>query len=102
MARPNKLSDAEVETGLGGLSGWSLAEGKLHKEFHFADFVAAFGFMASAALMAEKLDHHPEWCNVYNRVVVDLSTHDAGGITSLDFDLAARFDSAAKLDAAAG
>ncbi|MGE5152693.1 MAG: 4a-hydroxytetrahydrobiopterin dehydratase [Bdellovibrio bacteriovorus] len=71
---------------------WSLAEGKLHKVFVFQDFVHAFGFMTSAALVAESMNHHPEWCNVYNRVTVDLRTHDAGGITELDFALARRLE----------
>jgi 4a-hydroxytetrahydrobiopterin dehydratase len=71
---------------------WSLAEGKLHKVFAFQDFVHAFGFMTSAALAAESMNHHPEWCNVYNRVTVNLRTHDAGGITELDFALARRLE----------
>ena len=88
MARPAKLTEAELERGLAELDGWSLVEGKLHREFRFADFSGAFGFMTRAALVAEKLDHHPEWSNVYNRVVVDLTTHDAGGLTELDLRLA--------------
>ena len=72
--------------------GWEVVDGKLHRELGFDDFVAAFGFMASVAIVAEKMNHHPEWSNVYSRVTVDLSTHDAGGITELDFDLAERID----------
>jgi len=87
-----KLSDAEVQTRLAQLPSWSLKAGKLHREYQFADFVAAFGFMAKVALVAEKRDHHPEWFNVYNKVVVDLTTHDAGGISAKDFDLAAVMD----------
>jgi 4a-hydroxytetrahydrobiopterin dehydratase len=87
MSRPARLSDAEISARLAALPGWSLAGGKLRREFVFRDFSEAFGFMARAALAAEKLDHHPDWSNVWNRVVVDLSTHDAGGITVLDFDL---------------
>ena len=81
-------------------SPWALAEDKLHKVFGFSDFVTAFGFMSSTALIAEAMNHHPEWCNVYNRVTVDLSTHDAGGLTELDFELARRMD--ALTDPAAG
>ena len=69
--------------------GWSVVGGKLHRELQFADFVAAFSFMTRVALLAEKLDHHPEWFNVYNRVVIDLCTHDAGdAITKADVELA--------------
>lgn len=71
---------------------WSVVDDKLHKVFEFRDFVAAFGFMSSAALIAESMSHHPDWSNVYNRVTVNLSTHDAGGITELDFELARRMD----------
>ena len=74
------------------LPGWELDEGKLHREFLFDDFVAAFGFMSCAALIAEKMDHHPEWSNVYNRVDVRLTTHDAGGVTELNFELACRMN----------
>jgi len=72
------------------LPGWSLAGGKLHRAFRFPDFARAFAFMSAAALHAEKLDHHPEWSNVYDRVTVDLVTHDAQGVTELDFELAGR------------
>jgi len=89
MTRPARLSDAEIQTRLASLPGWSLAAGKLRREFRFADFSEAFGFIARAALAAEKMDHHPEWSNVWNRVTVELSTHDAGGLTALDFELAA-------------
>jgi 4a-hydroxytetrahydrobiopterin dehydratase len=87
MANP-KLDAAEVATRLTAISGWTLHGGKLHREYKFADFVDAFGFMASAALVAERLNHHPEWQNVWSTVVVDLTTHDAGGITAKDFELA--------------
>jgi 4a-hydroxytetrahydrobiopterin dehydratase len=83
-----KLSDDAILAGLDDLDGWSLADEKLHREFRFRNFVTAFGFMTSAAIEAEKMDHHPEWFNVYNKVVVQLTTHDAGGITELDFQLA--------------
>ena len=90
MARPSKLSDPELAAALAQLPGWAVEAGKLHREFGFPSFVEAFGFMTSAALVAEQLNHHPEWFNVYNRVVVDLTTHDAGGLTSLDVALAKR------------
>ncbi len=87
-----KLTDAEIRGQLEGLSGWTVENEKLHKEFQFDSFVDAFGFMARVALMAESMNHHPEWFNVYNRVTVDLATHDAGGISALDFELAKRVD----------
>jgi 4a-hydroxytetrahydrobiopterin dehydratase len=83
-----KLSDAEIAAALEGLDGWSRDGDKLLREFRFADFVAAFGFMAGAALVAERMNHHPEWFNVYGTVRVHLATHDAGGITSKDLELA--------------
>jgi 4a-hydroxytetrahydrobiopterin dehydratase len=94
-----KLTEAEIAERLARLNAgldvpWILETGKLHKVFRFPDFVAAFGFMTRAALIAESMNHHPEWCNVYSRVVVDLSTHDAGGITALDFELAQRMEAA--------
>lgn len=84
----DKLDHTVIEAKLLDIPGWELREGKLHREFRFDDFVRAFGFMSAAAIVAEKMDHHPEWCNVYNKVTVDLTTHDAGGITELDFELA--------------
>ena len=88
MARPAKLGDEEVRQRVRALPGWEIKEGKLHRSFVFADFAAAFAFMTDVAREAEALDHHPEWCNVYNRVVMDLVTHEPPGITALDFDLA--------------
>ncbi len=82
------LSEQELGSAVAALSGWSIENGKLHREFRFANFVRAFSFMSAVALVAEKRDHHPEWFNVYGRVVVDLTTHDAGGITQNDVDLA--------------
>lgn len=97
MAR-QKLSEQEMESSLGQLPGWTIQNGKLHREYKFSDFPHAFGFMAIAAVNIEKRNHHPEWFNVYNRVVVDLTTHDAGGITSNDVELARLLDGiAAKL-----
>lgn len=87
-----KLSDAEISTLLEGLSDWKIENGKLHKEFQFDSFVEAFGFMARVALIAESMNHHPEWFNVYNRVTIDLATHDVGGISALDFELAQKVD----------
>jgi 4a-hydroxytetrahydrobiopterin dehydratase len=92
MARPSKLSETELSADLADLPGWAVEAGKLHREYSFPSFVEAFGFMASVALVAEQLNHHPEWFNVYNRVVVDLTTHDAGGLTSLDVTLARRMN----------
>ena len=90
MARPKKLEPGEIDERMKGLAGWDIKGGKLHREFTFKDFVDAFRFMTGAAFEAERLQHHPEWSNVYNRVTVDLTTHDANGITTLDFDLAQR------------
>ena len=89
------MSTVQIEAGLSELDGWSLVEGKLEREFKFRDFVTAFGFMSSAALVAESMNHHPEWFNVYNRVKVQLTTHDASGITALDFKLAAKMNALA-------
>jgi len=91
MARP-RLAEDELTRALAGLPGWSLADGKLHREYVFADFSAAFGFMTRVALEAERMNHHPEWSNVWNRVVVDLVTHDSGGITASDVTLAKKMD----------
>jgi len=86
------LDEAAVEKSLEELPGWELDGGKLYREFQFDDFNAAFGFMSRVALAAEAADHHPEWFNVYNRVRVHLTTHDAGGITEKDLALAARMN----------
>jgi 4a-hydroxytetrahydrobiopterin dehydratase len=91
-----KLTDANISSAVATLPGWKVANAKLHREYKFPDFAHAFGFMATAAPLIEKMGHHPEWANVYNRVTVDLSTHDAGGITQKDFDLAALLESIAK------
>jgi 4a-hydroxytetrahydrobiopterin dehydratase len=92
MARPTQLADPDIAGRLKALPGWTLEAGKLHKAFTFKDFVEAWSFMTAVALAAEAMGHHPEWSNVYNRVIVDLSTHDAGGLTTLDFDLAAKME----------
>ncbi len=87
------LSPAQIAALDTDLPAWSLREGKLHRELRFADFSAAFGFMARVALAAESLGHHPEWCNVWNRVTINLTTHDTGGLSNLDVELARRIDS---------
>ena len=89
-----KLDSNEIREALAGLEGWSLDEARpaIAKTFAFKDFNAAFGFMSRAALAAEKLDHHPEWSNVYRTVEVVLTTHDSGGVTALDIELARRMD----------
>ncbi|MEZ4438147.1 MAG: 4a-hydroxytetrahydrobiopterin dehydratase [Polyangiaceae bacterium] len=92
MARPKKLTDAELERGLADLPQWSLVDGKLHRELSFADFNEAFGFMTRVALHAEAMNHHPEWFNVWATVKIDLRTHDADGITELDLRLARVID----------
>jgi 4a-hydroxytetrahydrobiopterin dehydratase len=95
VTRPTKIGAAAA---LAQLPGWSAAEGRdaITRTFKFADFNAAFGWMTRIALAAEKLDHHPEWFNVYSRVDVLLATHDAGGVTELDLQLAKIMDAAAK------
>lgn len=87
-----KLSNEQIQEHLRALSAWTVKDEKLHRELSFPDFVQAFGFMSSVALVAERMDHHPEWSNVYGRVVIDLTTHDAGGITERDFELARRIE----------
>lgn len=87
-----KLTDQERADALRGLPEWKVAQEKLHREYKFPDFAHAFGFMAAAAVVIEKMNHHPEWLNVYNRVTVDLTTHDAGGITENDVKLAKLLD----------
>jgi 4a-hydroxytetrahydrobiopterin dehydratase len=81
-------TEAEIQKAIEELGSWTVESGKLHREYRFRDFVQAFGFMAQVALLAERAAHHPEWFNVYNRVVIDLTTHEAGGITQKDLDLA--------------
>lgn len=90
MTRPEKLDYARIDSELANTPGWELRDGKLCREFKFPDFVQAFGFMARLALVAEKMDHHPEWSNVYSTVSVAMSTHDVQGLSILDFDFARR------------
>jgi 4a-hydroxytetrahydrobiopterin dehydratase len=92
MAEVVKLSEHEVKERLAKLPNWEHADGKLRRTFTFPSFVEAFGFMTQVALVAEALQHHPEWFNVYNRVVVDLATHDVSGVSALDFELASKMN----------
>jgi 4a-hydroxytetrahydrobiopterin dehydratase len=91
--RPARLSEEQIKAELANLNGWSVKNGKLHKDFVFANFIDAFGFMLKASLHIEKMNHHPEWFNVYNKLSVDLTTHDAGGITQNDINLAKTLNS---------
>ena len=88
-----RLSQAEIEQELKNLPGWKIVNEKLHKEFQFESFNQAFGFMTRSAMEIEKMNHHPEWFNVYNKLIVDLTTHDAGGITENDIKLAKTLNS---------
>jgi len=85
-----KLSKQDVRVGLRTLDGWRMVKGHLHRVFEFKDFTQAFGFMKRVALAADKMDHHPDWSNAYNKVTVALSTHSAGGLTKDDFELAGK------------
>jgi 4a-hydroxytetrahydrobiopterin dehydratase len=90
--RAEKLSDADIQKNLHTVKGWKLENGKLHKAFECKDFVTAFGKMTQVALVAEWMNHHPEWFNVWNKVVIDLSTHSVQGISNLDFQLAEKIN----------
>ena len=83
-----RIPHDDAERRLADVPGWGLANGKLHRELEFANFIEAFGFMSMVALEAEKLDHHPDWSNSWNRVVIDISSHAAGGLTERCFELA--------------
>lgn len=96
MTAPTLLAPDALNAAVNELSGWSVEADKLHRQFQFESFVEAFGFMSSVALVAESMGHHPEWFNVYNRVTVDLTTHDAGGITEKDVALARRMNELAQ------
>lgn len=91
MAKP-RLSAQEIDVAISQLPGWKYLDGKFHREFVFADFSEAVGFMMRSALACEQLDHHPNWSNVYRTVDVTLWTHDADGVTELDVKLAARMN----------
>lgn len=90
--RPTAYTQQQIDTEILTLKGWMIANNSLSKEITFKNFAQAFGFMTQVALEAEKLDHHPDWTNTYNKVLIKLSTHDAGGLTELDFKLAKKID----------
>ncbi|HRO90824.1 MAG TPA: 4a-hydroxytetrahydrobiopterin dehydratase [Promineifilum sp.] len=91
-----KLDDDEIRQALAQLPGWSVVDGKLHKEFKFGSFAEAIGWMVSVAIFADKIDHHPEWLNVYNRVRVNLMTHDLDdAISDLDIEMARKMNTIA-------
>lgn len=97
MSESGKLSEVKIQELIKTLDdAWSLEDEKLTRTFKFSDFVNAFSFMTGAAILSEKMNHHPEWFNVYNQVKVQLTTHDVGGISTKDFDLAAKMDKTAK------
>ena len=85
-----KLSKQDIAAGLRKLAGWRVVKGHLHRVFEFKDFTQAFGFMKRVAIAANRMDHHPDWSNSYNKVTIDLSTHSAGGLTKNDFALAGK------------
>jgi 4a-hydroxytetrahydrobiopterin dehydratase len=87
-----KMTAEQIQTGLKELPGWELKAGKLHRELKFKNFVQAWGFMTQVAILAEQANHHPEWSNVYSRVIIDLTTHEAGGISQRDFELAQKIN----------
>lgn len=92
MALSPKLAESEIRERLARRPRWTLREGKLHREFAFADFSEAFAFMTRVAIAAEKANHHPDWSNSWNKVAIDLVSHDVKGLSSRDFDLAAAID----------
>lgn len=91
-----KLSESEIQQQVKDLDGWQVINGKINKTFEFNDFVQAFGFMTRVAMEAEKMNHHPEWFNVYNHVKIELATHDVNGISNYDIKLAKIIDNLAK------
>ncbi len=95
MVRPQKLTDEQIKNELETLKNWSLNEGKLHREYKFKDFVEAFGFMTRVALVVERMNHHPEWFNVYHTLIVDLTTHYVSLISEIDIKLATNMDALA-------
>ena len=96
MTRPAKLTAVEIQDRLATIPGWTLREGRLRRELRFRDFSEAFAWIARAALAAERLGHHPDWSNSWALVTVELTTHDAGGLTELDFRLAKELDALSK------
>ena len=99
---PRRLGEEEVKLALSRLGSWQVVSGKLHREYRFRDFVEAWGFLSSAALLIQEMDHHPEWSNVYHTVRIDLVTHDAGGITRRDVELAEKLEALAARRIAGG
>ena len=93
--RTPKLTDTELQQALEALPGWSLEGGKLLRVYQFRDFVEAFAFMTASALRVQEMDHHPEWSNVYGTVRVELVTHDSGGVTARDAELAGKLEAIA-------
>lgn len=89
---PSAVSQDALAAHLSAHPSWSIVDGKLHRELRFPSFIEAFGFMTRAALVAQSMDHHPEWSNVYGTVVIDLTTHSAGGITENDLELSNAID----------
>ena len=87
-----KMNSQQIEANLKGLSDWTIKDEKLHRELKFKNFVQAWGFMTQIAILAQEMDHHPEWSNVYNKVSITLTTHDAGGLTAKDVALAEGID----------
>jgi 4a-hydroxytetrahydrobiopterin dehydratase len=93
MTKVTALPATQLLEALAALPGWSIVDGKLHKEFKFSDFTAAFGFMTKVAIEADAMNHHPAWCNIWNRVIIDLVTHEAGNqISELDVALAQKIE----------
>jgi 4a-hydroxytetrahydrobiopterin dehydratase len=93
MSKPTPLTEGQIQYALQELPGWTVEEGKLHREFKFKSFAEAFGFMTQVAIEANTMDHHPEWCNVYTKVVINLVTHSLGdAISDLDVTLAKKID----------
>jgi 4a-hydroxytetrahydrobiopterin dehydratase len=92
MARPKKLTPEQLEARAAELAHWVEKDGKLRRQMEFGSFSEAFGFMTRVALLAERMGHHPEWYNVYNRVIIDLFTHDVGGISDRDLEMASGID----------
>ena len=92
MSEAEKLDERQIQDALAELDGWSLREGKFHRELKFVDFQEAWSFMGKVAIIAEEMNHHPEWFNVYNTVRIDLNTHDVGGLSTRDVEMAQRIN----------
>ncbi len=90
------LNEKELADFANRIPKWSIENGKIHRTFYFDNFVKAFGFISQVALLSETMNHHPEWSNVYSKVIIDLTTHDLGGISNLDFDMAKSIDNLLK------